>query len=130
MQGKDNIIVEYGKEDALSYYDVNDRGLVVNERSKTMKQVFTDFIIPEVNKAGIDLSEYDYFSVSNHRERSHWPLNAYRIACFAVTGGSEGHYIHVESLSQSGNECLILGKTFLGYDHALKLANALAKILS
>ncbi len=63
------------------------------------------------------------------------------VACFAVTGGSEGHYIHVELLGwdeeqsrrtgQSvGTRVLVfIGKTFQGLAHAQALASRLAVLL-
>ena len=58
------------------------------------------------------------------------------IACYAVTGGSEGHYIHIDAVSgySDGNvgECLHLltGKTFLGLDHAIKIAGRCTQLLA
>ena len=56
-------------------------------------------------------------------------------ACYAVTGGSEGHYIHVDIATQYDvdNSCkvfhLITGKTFLGMEHALKIAARCSQLL-
>jgi len=56
-------------------------------------------------------------------------------ACYAVTGGSEGHYIHVDIATQydadgSGRVFhLITGKTFLGMEHALKIAARCSQLL-
>jgi hypothetical protein len=121
-------IVE-SKEDEFSYYDVTVLGYVRNVVPKSLVKVTDNFITPELKKAGIDLDEYDYFQVSSSTRNASWPIDT-RIACFAVTGGSEGHYIHVESMSDGKCNCLILGKTFNGFDHALKLSNALSIILS
>lgn len=81
------------------------------------------------------------------------------IACYPVTGGSEGHYVHVEFASKvtelrgiapelpndfgegvklfhlAGREPvwkitrLALGKTFHGFDHAAEMARRCAKLL-
>jgi len=65
-----------------------------------------------------------------------WP-NDYRwIACYAVMGDSEGHYIHIELVRQGKgcddpdtHELVFLGKTFQGLDHAYALAKRTAELL-
>jgi hypothetical protein len=52
-----------------------------------------------------------------------------RIACFTVTGGSEGHYIHVEAISDGARHLVFLGKTFDGAEFGWKLCEAIALIL-
>ena len=59
-----------------------------------------------------------------------------RIAVFPVTGGSEGHYVHVdlfvaseENLAQTVVVPLMLVKTFGGMAHARTIANCLADAL-
>jgi hypothetical protein len=58
-----------------------------------------------------------------------WPVG--RIVVFAVTGSSEGHYVHVEVLrdDDASRRLLILGKGFSGADDAWALARRLADIL-
>ena len=55
------------------------------------------------------------------------------IACYPVTGGSEGHYVHVDCVVFHGNERvlipLFLGKTFGGMDEAVTIAATCAKLL-
>jgi hypothetical protein len=47
-----------------------------------------------------------------------------RLGCFAVEGGSEGHYIHVAIITADNySETIYLGKTFMGLEHALKVSN-------
>ncbi len=79
----------------------------------------------------------EYFDLSNPIDQTFFRLlEDYRwIACYAVTGGSEGHYIHIDLVhgydrDYSGKALhLITGKTFLGLDHALKVANRCAELL-
>ncbi len=79
----------------------------------------------------------EYFSVPNMAEQPFLELlKSYRwIACFAVTGGSEGHYIHVDliggyDLDGTGTALhLFTGKTFLGLAHAHTIANRCAELL-
>ena len=52
----------------------------------------------------------------------------HHIACYAVVGGSEGHYVHIEfTLPDDKRIGLALAKTFQGMDHALKIANEATK---
>jgi hypothetical protein len=79
----------------------------------------------------------EYFSLSIETDQTFVSLvQDYRwIACYAVTGGSEGHYIHVDLIDGYDGDYngkaqhLITGKTFLGLDHALKIANRCAELL-
>jgi hypothetical protein len=87
------------------------------------------------------LDELDYFSFSLKYERdinqdmsTQIPRRINWVACFAVEGGSEGHYIHVELIysDEKGNqrrELAFLGKTFMGLDHALKVAGVLTRVI-
>lgn len=84
----------------------------------------------------------EYFSLAtppayrNVRLSAFMRQNRYTwFACYAVTGGSEGHYIHVDIATQYDvdNSCkvfhLITGKTFLGMEHALKIAARCSQLL-
>lgn len=57
------------------------------------------------------------------------------LACFPVTGSSEGHYIHIDAFvfreDLAMHQCIpvCLGKTFQGFDFAAKVAAACAKHL-
>lgn len=79
----------------------------------------------------------EYFSPSGMTDQPFWKLvERHRwIACYAVTGGSEGHYVHVDLVYGYDGDWtgkvlhLITGKTFLGLAHALKIANRCAELL-
>ena len=79
----------------------------------------------------------EYFSLSIETDQTFWKLlESYRwIACYAVTGGSEGHYVHIDLIHGYDQDWtgkalhLITGKTFLGLAHALKIANRCAELL-
>lgn len=55
------------------------------------------------------------------------------ISVFPVTGGNEGHYIHVDLIWQAnyreGRVCLFLLKTFGGHEAAVTLAGLLCRVL-
>ena len=63
-------------------------------------------------------------SIDGDRE---WPRGL--IAAFVVTGGSEGHYVHVEVIDGDRCDGVLLGKTFKGKDAAWALARRLADLL-
>ena len=79
----------------------------------------------------------EYFSLSIETDLSFWKLleSCRWIACYAVTGGSEGHYVHIDLIHGYDQDWtgkarhLITGKTFLGLAHALKIANRCAELL-
>ena len=79
----------------------------------------------------------EYFDLCIETDQTFWSLvESYRwIACYPVTGGSEGHYIHVDLIHGYDGDStgktlhLITGKTFLGLAHALKIANRCAELL-
>lgn len=66
----------------------------------------------------------------NYNDRKDQPIGKHRwIAIYAVTGGNEGHYIHVDRVYQKTeyarewtHEGLFLIKTFGGYEVACRIA--------
>lgn len=66
--------------------------------------------------------------IIHDNDRRNKPIGKYRwIACYAVTGGSEGHYVHVDRIWDPDDynrqlEHLITIKTFGGYDEACAIA--------
>jgi len=79
----------------------------------------------------------EYFSLAIQTVQTFWKLleSCRWIACYAVTGGSEGHYVHIDLIHGYDQDWtgkafhLITGKTFLGLAHALKIANRCAELL-
>lgn len=95
----------------------------------TIRQLY-EALRPELEKLD---DAFEYFSISTkHTDtaREHEPIGRYRwIACYAVTGGSEGHYIHVDRIyeaepyaRQFTYEPIFLAKTFGGYERACQIA--------
>jgi hypothetical protein len=83
----------------------------------------------------------EYFHGPHDSER-HKPVpHDFRwIACYPVTGASEGHYVHVEFVCPAGHRVadgepngrvvrLALGKTFRGLAHAAEMARRCAVLL-
>lgn len=107
-------------------------GFLTAARRRSVDEVYREIVAlvgrPEGGLTVVDGAD-EYFSVSpgvaGERE---WPEG--RIAVFAVTGGSEGHYVHVEVKAGDGqSELMILGKGFAGEDAAWALARRLAGVL-
>jgi hypothetical protein len=59
----------------------------------------------------------------------HGELKARWIACYAVTGTSEGHSVHVDAIATDGRHALFLGKTFEGMQSACCAASVLTMLL-
>lgn len=104
-------------------------GYLKLERNKTIVEVY-DELVPILKEQGV-YDELDYFTISGSWQDEREFPNYRWIACFAVEGGNEGHYIHVEAISNADGEfqreIVFLGKTFCGLDYALKVANVCTK---
>jgi len=97
---------------------------------------FADALDATLQEAGIDhegLTSWYRFDISvpAHQTLSE---HGYRwIACYPVTGGSEGHYVHVDAILQLQGQSrivpLFLIKTFAGHAAARQIADACARIL-
>ena len=103
-------------------------------------------IVPELVERlkadpAVRFEDLDYFhtalevELAKHPEERVFPYPYSFIACFAVTGASEGHYIHIEATFRDEAtkalrlRPLALGKTFHGLEHAYAIATACAKHL-
>jgi hypothetical protein len=89
-----------------------------------------------LESAGLRIDEY--FGISADAECSHkletWPEGVVEIMVYAVVGGSEGHYVHVDVLirqdwGRPNRIGMFTAKTFLGMEHALRLSNELTRML-
>ena len=95
--------------------------------------------------------ELDYFDImaenySGGQEASKQPWPKYRwIACYAVIGSNEGHYVHIDVVYKDNDvivdphgknqevscqRMMFLGKTFAGFDKAWDIARACARHLA
>lgn len=136
-------------------------GYVKRKRWRTYREVFHDLYheLDRVGCPGCGWSDYrksgeyckpcpgcgeeteafidEYFSLHRYpRETENHPIGPFRfIACYAVTGGSEGHYVHIEFIRDGDRDnhhkidVLAIGKTFRGWDHAWAMAKECARLL-
>ncbi len=78
--------------------------------------------------------DLDYFDTSTSVRYSDCsvgiPKGLGRIVAYAVEGSNEGHYIHVDFQGKNCPETAFLGKTFLGWEHALKVSNVLSNVIN
>lgn len=101
-------------------------------RRKTVDEVYDEILAlagrTEDGSTVVDGAD-DHFGIYPNVARGRaWPEG--RIVVYAVTGGSEGHWVHVEVQTSDGRpELLLLGKGFAGADAAWALARRLADIL-
>jgi len=112
--------------------DPENKGYLKYSGQFTVKEVY-DAIVKLLPEYGIEIERLEYFSCcseynyeNSNREfpRSRW------IACYVVTGDSEGHYIHVDSIDEEGKRKMVfLGKSLVGRDYAEKFCNAVSRIL-
>lgn len=131
--------------------DYAETGHIVRSRWKTVKEVRNEILV----HLGSPRPEWDYVSddvickapedggfgmegltafldvLSGYSEPSNpWPDG--RIVVFAIRGGSEGDWVHVEVEDRDGrkpNVCVLLAKTFSGRDAAWRFARVLADLL-
>lgn len=108
--------------------DISCGGYIVDTIPATINKVY-DYLSKSMSDDMID----EYFSNSsryNGRGDQNFPQDYNWIACYAVTGGSEGHYVHVDIIKEDKRTLLYLAKTFRGYDHACEIAAHLGKMLN
>lgn len=94
-------------------------------------------VIAELNRK-LRAEDPELFDESSFSDMTSWdspngPWPAWRwIAVFPVTGGSEGHYIHIETIGRDDartSTMIALCKTFRGWDHACRIAAAAGRLL-
>ena len=101
-------------------------GLVRRVHNRTVGEVWQD-LKDRLEKEGLLPDEYMGVAASANGARE---FPRYRfLACYPVTGGNEGHYIHVDVLKDGKNIPIFLGKTFQGMDFAAVVAAACARHL-
>ena len=101
-------------------------GYIIETEAKSLQSVYK-----YLNDGLGDMID-EYFSISGERkysESAKFPLDYNWIACFPVTGGSEGHYVHVEIINNDKRDLIFLAKTFQGMEHAWDIAKKLGELL-
>jgi hypothetical protein len=116
--------------------DTERPGYLKHVRQRTVGEVYDDLQAAlGIRQSGPDFHLPDgcneYFSLMVPRGTD-WPRN-HRTVAYAVTGGSEGWYVHVSTIDYNGtggHQTLILGKTFDGWDEAWGFAKKLGELLA
>lgn len=117
--------------DTAIYEPVPGKPRYVEEvRKKTFGEVYEE--VKQFLKERDIWDNFDYFTLvdSYRKETVEQPFPVWRwIACYAVVGGNEGHFVHIDIIDQTGkNIPFCHGKTFLGMDYALYAANMLTRV--
>ena len=127
---------------ALSTYNTDPAGRIINEHGIPFKEVVRrleeeTIKLTRVLKDQGHISEemagyFEGWTDMTAHDRDHvnktFPTRYWGICAYAVRGGNEGHYAHVDIVRPHGpnNEQAIglaISKTFGGMDHCLLLAN-------
>jgi len=112
-------------------------------RNRTRAEIFYDLqarllALPPDGEDGPVVDEYFSPGWYGDKDVGAQPIPAWRwVACYAVTGGSEGHYVHVDLISEGDRAAgvgwqalrLATGKTFRGMAHAQRIAAICAALL-
>lgn len=106
-------------------------GLCFNETGRSISVVLEE-TRKKLEKLGLLPDEY--FGIAPILSLSTFPVNYHWLACYAVTGGNEGHYIHVDIIGNDGERTAIfVGKTLkegsAGMQFSYQVAGALAEML-
>ena len=123
--------IKYSREDLLTRYDVDFKGCIQNEVFKTRREVFTEVCKQFKEKYQEVYDNMEYFDImEKYHGKDERPFPDFRwIAVFAVTGGSEGYYVHVETIIDEKRELIFLAKTLLDREHSFQIVRALSEIL-
>lgn len=104
-------------------------GYIVETIPASLRSVY-EYLRDNLPKDLID----EYFTISgglssddNNRP---FPQEYNWLSVFPVTGGSEGHYIHIEVINGEKRELLFLAKTFRGMDHAWEISKQIGRLLN
>jgi hypothetical protein len=77
----------------------------------------------------------EYVEAGSTGRGAPWPAYPRWLACYAVAGGNEGHYVHVDALHAQVRgpalvQQLLVVKVLTGREHALAVASLCARLLS
>ncbi len=102
----------------------------------TLKPRLISDVLRDLNAQLAPLFDEGRFTNGMSNPGELWPERYRWIACYAVTGNSEGHYIHIDVMldgvgmdNRHTAHMVGLCKTFQGWEHACQIANAAGRIL-
>jgi hypothetical protein len=111
-------------------------GYCLNSQPRPADEVYRELcdylesvdLYPDEYFSGYHPMERDQFGDYHRIDDPPFPFDYWRLAVFAVPGGSEGWYIHVEVLATDGqSECVFLGKTLREGRQACRYAYRIAE---
>ena len=112
--------------DKLSTYDVL-FGLCINMKGRPCEEIFKEL---RYHLQILGLEPDEYFMLEEEFEKQPFP-NYHWIACYAVPGGSEGHFIHVDIIGTKGRKLFACGKTLqetkAGLAYCYRIAAAISE---
>lgn len=105
------------------------QGAVVYDRMWTYQELELTLAFV-LKRAGL-YDELDYFqtAIFGKDMTENLPKELNRIVVYAVEGANEGHYVHVDLQGKGCTGTVVMGKTFLGWEHALKVSNVLSSAI-
>ena len=74
--------------------------------------------------------EMDYFKVCYDKRNEKIPMDYRRIFAYVVLGDNEGHYIHVDIMTNVKSETYIIGKSFMGFEKAQETASYISSLFN
>ena len=124
----------------LTIYDVNEEGYIVNQRGRPVREIVGDLncCLKKMKWDDDDWGgDYEGFSTcfkshsrSDKDDPFMWPAEWQWISVYAVTGTSEGDYVHLDVIRRDGSrEMMALYKTFGGRQKAQLVACRAATLL-
>lgn len=117
-------------------------GTVVIDYRRKIQDVL-DELNARLPLEGVDFDEYGFTNMTKYQDPAYmeegankyrqyslpWP-DYRRNVVYPVTGGSEGHYVHIGSISMDGKLTTIgLCKTFRGWEYACRISMSAARLL-
>lgn len=92
--------------------------------TEAVHQKIVDMMEPEM------LGNMDYFHVCFNVRGKKIPDDYRRIYAYVVLGDNEGHYIHVDIMTNVKTETYFLGKTFEGFSAAQEMASYISSLFN
>lgn len=141
---KAHLLKFYEPVQYMIWSEPDEKGLVRIAGYRPVHEVLAE-VNARIKADGIEFDETDFSSMLRYSESAigdpaphprgaeTWPA-VRRLFVFPVTGGSEGHYVHIAGIAEDPpaerkHVTIALCKTFQGWDHAVRIAEAAGRHL-